>query len=164
MIRFDSLGRKFPGRASRARGRGFKSLRSLGSVTAWGLTHRFFSARGLLIIFLAIKEFKRRCICHKGAGRAFAGAYTEHRPWSSFWSAYFEQLFSGWGWGRSKVWDLQAGTAGLRFSDIRKIPRYFFYGGREWRRPLRNRTPSLHGSRFNGSLRHEHKLIQQVGL
>jgi hypothetical protein len=41
---------------------------------------------------------------------------------------------------------------GLAFSDIRKIPRYF-YGGREWRRPLRNRTPSLHGSRFNGSLR-----------
>jgi hypothetical protein len=71
----------------------------LGCVTARGLTHRFFLERQTFEFFLAIKEFKRRCICLKGAGRAFAGAYTKPRPSSSFWLAYFEQLFSGWGWG-----------------------------------------------------------------
>src|SRR6266567_646857 len=48
-----------------------------------------------------------------------AGTYTKPRRWSSFFSAYFEQLFSGWGWGRSKVWDQPR-------THFRKIPENFF--------------------------------------
>jgi len=110
-------------------GRGSKSLRPLGRVTARGLTRRFFLERQRFELFsrnqrnqpAERKPLARKSSVLKALDSVPWALPRQIEPPSSI---YFPRPLRGG--GRSKVWDLQAGTAWVPRASARRFPRNFF--------------------------------------
>jgi hypothetical protein len=110
-------------------GEGVKSLRGSGSVTAWGLTHRFFLERRRFELFSRNQRnqtAERKTLAHKSSVLKALGSV----PWASRSDRAQSDRFifhtRSMGRGRSKVWNLQAWTAGQPRTYCREIPENLF--------------------------------------